>query len=243
MGTTTGYVFFGACAIAWVSIAHNRGQAMRVKSRRAAEMFWYAGGGIPLVVATLFLVHQGGIDVWLSRLMLGVFGAVIGAMLLVGVGEIARPSVTIAQESGDVPVKDNQTPPVMINGGDNVVSIGQIGGITAKVVNINPPPPAPELQVLSRIDAVNPDGSYTTNISTQVASPITPGLLVINIAADGLLGVSITPPPVDGVSAMSLRNVRRSDNAYSAEIPSPRGQYDITVRTRSKADITLNAMF
>lgn len=129
-----------------------------------------------------------------------------------------------------------------ISGGENVVSVGQIGGITAREVTINPPL-QPELRILAKAEVDNPDGSRTVTIKTEVASPITPGLLIVQIDAVGIQRVSIVPPAINGFSAMQLRNVQRGPNSFSAEIPAPRGQYDIVVQTNSTAPIILNATF
>lgn len=135
-------------------------------------------------------------------------------------------------------------PPVNITGGDNVVSVGQIGGITAREVTVINPPTVPELRILSREDINNPDGSHTVILRTQVASPITPGLLIIQIQADGMIkDVHILPPAVGGVSTINLRNVRRGSNYYYAEIPSPRGEYDIAITTAQRSNISLAASF
>jgi len=136
----------------------------------------------------------------------------------------------------------NDHPQVVISGGDNVVSFGQIGGITARVVTINPPT-NPELRILGRTETDNPDGSRMVTIKTEIASPITPGLMVVQIGAQGLKDVRIMPPIVGGGSTMILRNVRRGNDSYSAEIPSPRGQYDIFVQTMRPTEIHLNATF
>jgi hypothetical protein len=150
-----------------------------------------------------------------------------------------HPGSAVAQGS---PTTGGSQPQVTISGGDNVVSFGQIGGITARVVTINPSR-RPELRILGKSEMVNSDGSHAVTIRTEVASPITPGLLAVRINADGLERVSIAPPPVNGVSMMQLRNVRHEQNSYSAEIPAPRGQYEIIVQTRSAVPIALNATF
>jgi hypothetical protein len=132
---------------------------------------------------------------------------------------------------------------VTITGGDNVVSVGQIAGITARTVTVINPPVMPELRMLGRQDADNPDGSHTAVIRTAVAAPVTPGLLIIQIQASGLRNVKIAPPAVGGIAMMTLRNVVRSLNAYSAEIPSPKGEYDISVTTAGSSDVHLAASF
>ena len=168
---------------------------------------------------------------------LGLLGAVIGACALIWIGYVVRGPEAQAQTT-----IGGAQPPVSISGGDNVVSIGQIGGITARIVTINPPM-HPELRILEKSEIDNPDGTHTVIIKTEVASPITPGLLVVQIDAVGIRNVSIIPPPINGVSGIALRNVRRNPNSFSAEIQSPRGQYDIVIQTNSAAPISLNATF
>jgi hypothetical protein len=239
MGTVVGYAFIGAAALAFLTIAHTRAMKMKEQSRITAEMFWYAGGLLPLTLSCIFLTSNGDLPVIPQRVLLFIVGGLFGGAVLVGIGEWVHPISAVAQGS---PAAGNSQPGVTISGGDNVVSVGQIGGITARVVTINPPL-QPELRILGKSEMVNPDGSHTVTIRTEVASPITPGLLSVQIDADGIQRVSIAPSPINGVSMMQLRNVRREQNSYSAEIPAPRGQYDITVQTRSTVPITLNATF
>jgi len=240
VGTGVGYSFFGACALAFLAIANTRALKMREQSRFAAEYFWYAGGLLPLALACVFLASNGDLAMMPQRFLLFVVGALLGGSFLLGVGEWVRPTTASAQATH---IADTGTlPHVNITGGDNVVSIGQIGGITAKVVTINPPI-QPELRILGRSETANPDGSHTVTIKTEVASPITPGLLVLQIDAVGIRHVSVIPPPTNGLSAIELRNVQLGQNSYSAEIPSPRGQYDIVVQTSSAVPISLNAAF
>ncbi len=49
--------------------------------------------------------------------------------------------------------------------------------------------------------------------------------------------------PVNGVSMTNLRNVRKEPGFYSAEIPSPRGDYVISVTTVGTPDVKLSASF
>ncbi len=243
MGTAVGYAFIGAVALAVLSIAHAWAMKMKEQSRIAAEMFWYAGGLLPLALECGFLASNGDLPMVLQRIVLFCVGGLIGGATFVGIGEYIRPSPASAQTAqGTGAGTSGNQPHVNISGGENVVSIGQIGGITARVVNINPPL-QPELRILEKAEVNNPDGSHTVTIKTQVASPITPGLLIVQIDAIGLQRVSIAPPALNGVSMMKLRNVRREQNSFSAEIPAPRGQYDIVVKTNSAVPITLNATF
>ena len=240
MGTAVGYSFIGTCALAFLAIAHARAMKMKEQSRFAAEYFWYSGGLLPLVFACMFLASNGDFPVTAQRVLLFCVGALIGGTFLLGFGEWMRPIQANAQAS-KMSLNENQ-PQVVINGGGNVVSIGQIGGITAKIVNINPPL-QPELRILGRMETVNPDGSHSVSIKTEVASLITPGLLIIRVDAAGLQDVSIVSAPINGVSMTQKRNVQRFQNSYSAEIPTPRGQYDIVVKTSYAVPISLSAEF
>ena len=133
-------------------------------------------------------------------------------------------------------------PQVAITGGDNVVSVGQIGGITARVVTINPPL-QPEFRILNKTERVNPDGRHEITITGSVASPFMPGLLTLQIQAPGIRDVNVVSTPVGGISMTNLRNVRRAPGFYSVEIPSPQGRNIITVVTVGTSDIEVNASF
>jgi hypothetical protein len=49
--------------------------------------------------------------------------------------------------------------------------------------------------------------------------------------------------PINGVSTTMKRSVRKGLNFYAAEIPSPRGQYVITVVTAGPTEVNLSASF
>jgi hypothetical protein len=183
MGTGVGYSFIGACALAFLTIAHTRAMKMKEQSRFAAEYFWYAGGLLPLAGACVFLASNGDLPVTPQRFLLFAIGALVGGSFLLGLGEWIRPTNATAQ--APQMTSNWNAPPVNISGGDNVVSIGQIGGITARIVTINPPV-HPELRILEKSVIDNPDGSRTVRIKTEVASPVTPGLLLIGVRADGI---------------------------------------------------------
>jgi hypothetical protein len=133
--------------------------------------------------------------------------------------------------------------PVNVTGNDNVVSVGQIGGITARTVTVIEQALRPEFRILAREDKDLPDGSHQVSLRGDVVSPITPGLLALQIQAADLKNVQIMPPPVGGVSSMTMRNVRRGSNFYSTEIPSPRGEYNIVITTGMPTEIGLAASF
>jgi len=169
---------------------------------------------------------------------------IIGAIAIAG-GVLWQINLSTAQSvpGGSEPTATAPpSSPVTITGGDNVVSIGQIGGITARVVTVNPPL-TPELRIFGREDGDAPDGTHTTILRTKVVSPIAPGLMVLQVRAQGIKNVSVLPPPVDGVAGINMRNVRRGPDSFSAEIPGPRGEYIVTVATAHPTEVNLDASF
>jgi hypothetical protein len=94
-------------------------------------------------------------------------GFAVGAFVFVVIPlliRVAGPSVDAQVTTTPTPGGNMTTPtppisPVNITGDDNVVSIGQIGGITARTV-INQAV-KPELRIVSRQGVDNPDGSHT----------------------------------------------------------------------------------
>jgi hypothetical protein len=165
--------------------------------------------------------------------------AIIGAVAATGLywvlWQVEHPAM--AEE----PPKTNNPPPVSVSGNNNVVSIGQTGGVTAGTY-INQVP-QPELKLIEQKDVVNPDGTHTTTFTVDVVSQLTPAYLAIEIEAQGILSAGIMPPPTGGVAMMQLRNVRRSPEAYHAEMTSPRGRYFVTVSTIAQTPIKLNYQF
>jgi hypothetical protein len=173
-----------------------------------------------------------------ALLIIGAVAVVAGLALL----QSAQDQGTSHSGGTAIPNNQSQTPYVNITGGDNVVSIGQISGITARVVNINPPI-TPELRILGTTEIDNPNGTHTVNIDTEVVAPFAPGLLAIQINADGLQNAMIAPPAAGGISSIQLRNSFMSNNYFSAEIPGARGRYIISVTTTKPTEIKLSASF
>ncbi len=165
-------------------------------------------------------------------------GAVAGGLIMYGATELLHGKPAKAQGIPAEAAASKAT----VSGGDNVFSVGQIGGITARTVTINPPI-QPELRILSRTETVEADGSHLASIVVEVVSPITPGLLTIRIQASGLQIANVFAAPSGGVSSTIKRNTRFGAGVYSTEIQSPQGQYIITVRTTQPTDIRLDASF
>src|SRR5262245_25897352 len=170
---------------------------------------------------------------------------IIGAVAVVaGLAFLQSAQGQGSSHSGGTAIPNNQsqTPYVNITGGDNVVSIGQISGITARVVNLNPPI-TPELRIIGTTETDNSDGTHTVNIETEAVTPFGAGLLAIQVNANGLQNAMIAPPAVGGISSIQLRNRYMNDTYFSAEIPSPRGRYIISITTVKPTEIKLSASF
>jgi hypothetical protein len=142
MGTGIGYAFIGTGAFAFLAIAHMRAMKMKEQSRVVCEMFWYAGGALPVALAGVLLASNGDLPMVAQRFFLGIVGAFFGSALLVGIGEWVRPIEVKAQGSQGSGMSGNNIiqPPVKITGDGNVLSFNQSGGITANTVNIGPQP-------------------------------------------------------------------------------------------------------
>jgi hypothetical protein len=122
-----------------------------------------------------------------------------------------------------------------------ITSIGQTGGITAHTVNLAPPPP--QLEILAERAGKNPDGTFFVQLETAVKAQTAPGRMLIELAAQGLLSVTVMPPAIGGVSTMAMHNVRRSDAYFRGEVLGPSGKYLINIVTREEPTIEIRATF
>jgi hypothetical protein len=214
-----------------------------LENRTLAVVCFALAGAWLGVVGFMWLIHTPTSTLWrvVAGLGIGVAVFVVIPQLI----RIAWPQGGLRAQIVTIP-PDNPPPassaPITITGGDNVVSVGQIGGITARTVTINPPM-HPEFRILEKKESNNPDGSHTVDIIGDVASPITPGLLVLQVTAQGLRSVSVMPAPVGGMSGGTLRNKRQMSNFFSVEVSSPRGQYIISVVTAAPTNVQLDASF
>ena len=202
---------------------------------RLLACFLFALSGLWGAVA--IFVWGRGMTTWTRQRRLNLAAAVAADVIL------TAGLIWFALPMAQAQAPPSAVPRVTITGGNNVVSVGQIGGITAREVTINNPPVRPQFRILGKTDVTNPDGTHTVTITGTVASPITPGLLFLQIHAAGMRNASVMAAPVDGVSMTGLRNVRRLPGLYSAEIPSPHGNYIITVVTVGTPDVKLSASF
>jgi hypothetical protein len=114
---TLGSVVAAACAA--------RGLALRAESSVLPQLFWYTVAGLILAGACLIWASLEAGFIVQQRIVLGVCGAIFGALGLMTIGEYLRPSAASAQSK---PVETAQS----------VTSYNQSGGITAGTVNIAP---------------------------------------------------------------------------------------------------------
>jgi hypothetical protein len=225
-----------ALAIAAFSVFARRAVDMWDKGKYrevASSIFWAM---LPVALWMLWL-SSGETSMLQRNLLLGTIGAIAGAAALIWVG-YAFQGTARAQSVNDAATGKE---PVNISGNNNVVSFGQTGGVTAGTYINQAPQPA--LKLLGQRDTINADGTHTTTFEIEVVSQLTPAFLAIDIAAQGILGAQIMPPPVGGVSTMALRNVRRSPTNYHAELTSPRGRYAVMVQTSSQTPVKLDYQF
>lgn len=199
----------------------------------ASSVFWAM---LPVACWMLWL-SSGDTSMLHRNLLLGAIGAIIGAAGLIWIGYAFQGTTKAHTMNEASPPKE----PVNIAGNNNVVSVGQKGGVTAGVY-VNQVH-QPTLKLLDQHDAINADGSHTTTFEVEVVSQVTPAFLAVDIAAEDIIEIIIRPPSVGGISIMSLKNVQRSSIHYHAELSSPRGRYTITVQTGSQTPVKLDYQF
>jgi hypothetical protein len=105
------------------------------------SIFWSV---IPFAVVCLIWAHNGDSPVYAQNFILGLVGAVIGGSALIWGGYVARDLTAKAQTvPGTTQMAQDQSskPSVNITGGNNVFSLGQMGGQTAQtIINYGAPP-------------------------------------------------------------------------------------------------------
>lgn len=114
---------------------------MRDEGTRLAELFWYAGGLLPLASVVLFWASMGDQPVNIQRSILFIIGAVIGGCGLLAFGEWIRPTPIASSLDASTPTSSNHSnkeTPMSDKFTQNVTSYGQRGGITAGTVNFGP---------------------------------------------------------------------------------------------------------
>ena len=120
-----------------------RGIKMHDTSYEVTELLWYTFGA-------LFLV--GGAFLWISmenqvmiqqRIVLGVIGAIFGALTVLSIGEMVRPFGVKAQSVSNQTYKDESTPMVTDNDPNSVTGTTIIGnnqgGAAAEVLSSGSP--------------------------------------------------------------------------------------------------------
>jgi hypothetical protein len=233
----TGILAVLAIGGAFLIFCLTRGQKMREEKRPWPELFWYAGGLIPLTIVTIVWTAMENQAVP-QRVLLIALGAALGGLGLYALGEYLRPVMPAVAEANPPTIAQTTPPPGLnVTGNNNVVTVGVIAGTYINQA------PQPELKLVEQNDVINADGTHTTTFTVEVVSQLTPSFLAIDLAATGILDANIVPPPVGGVSTMILRNVRRSSTSYHAELTSPRGRYFVTVHTQSQTPVNLNYQF
>jgi hypothetical protein len=123
----TGILSVLAIVSGFLFFCFTRGQKMREDKRAWPELFWYAGGLLPLALVTLVWTSMENQAV-AQRVLLILIGGAVGALLLYSLGEYLRP--TVAQPAsqplqGGVPMAQGPT----INtwnqsGGTNIINAG-----------------------------------------------------------------------------------------------------------------------
>jgi hypothetical protein len=136
------YWLVGAACIAAFGVCLRFALQMLIERNIRSASAWFFWSFLPLLVVAIILVAKG--DPTMSEItrniILGLVGAIMGASAAIWCGYVAFGPSAIAQTTMKTPPANdpNNQPQVTISGGDNIVSVGQMGGITARIVTINP---------------------------------------------------------------------------------------------------------
>jgi hypothetical protein len=133
--------------------------------------------------------------------------------------------------------KDKADGPVTITGSDNIISVGQSGGVTARTYVNNAP--NPELKIESDNDTSNPDGTHTRVVRLRVVSPYAPGQLLLRAEAIGITSGDIHPVDTGQIHF----GQELTSDAFSVEVSSPVGRYDLVVNTPQRRPLNIRYAF
>jgi hypothetical protein len=170
-----------------------RGQKMREEKRFWTELFWYAGGLIPLATVTLVWTTMENQAVP-QRFLLIALGAALGGISLYALGEYLRPMTPALAQTHSV-----QSAELPMNGREALALA--LDNLSTAIAN------APPVVIGSRI-VVTGGGNAGTVIGKQItveAGPDAKGPIVgeqITVTAGG----PNSPPPINQSVAQELRS-------------------------------------
>jgi hypothetical protein len=145
---------------------------------------------------------------------------------------VSKNSIGI-QAGGDVTL-DSMGRDVINNTG--IVTVGQVGDNT---INQRPDPPVG--RTLSAVSKDQGGGTFIHQIIFQVIAPYPPASMDVEVTGGPMIDTLSTV----GATGLNMINVLyRNENRFIQRIPSPHGQYTITVHSKSsempKANISFN---
>ena len=127
---------------------------------------------------------------------------------------------------------------VTISGSDNVISFNQSGGVTAGTY-INQAP-EPELRLISNEGKANPDGTYTSSVLTEVVAPYTPGKLIVEAFAPGIVDLDVRP---QGTGVMMGGHAGKRAGLCFATVINPSGRYWLNIKTKDEPQLSVEWRF
>ena len=153
---------------------------------------------------------------------------------------MGKPSMPTQKENPSVSVTNSPGSIIAPSGGKNSIT-NNFGP---------PPPPKPLLKLVSENETDHADGSHTLIRTVEMNAPYS-GSLTVSIKAAGLRNASISSLTVTRIPGTTLmtsgggvqHNVVQGDGFYSTTIPTPSGQYAITVLTDNKAKVVIVTSF
>lgn len=147
------------------------------------------------------------------------------------------PAENQVSESSQASMANGEGKPFSVAGNDNVVSINQRGGITAR--NVINQAPRPELVLLSDSWLQKDDGNFRKVVRVGIESPYAVGQLLLEATASDIVNGDIHP--VDVAQIQFGSNI--ADTKYYVEVQNPTGRYDIVIDTKKKGPVQLTYAF
>jgi hypothetical protein len=133
------WTFAGVLAAA----CFTRGLNMQDTSHELAGLLWYTPGALFLVGGGLLWISMESEVMIQQRFVLGVVGGIFGALAIISIGEMVRPSGVKAQSAPNQTYKNEATPMATENDLNNVTGTTIIGnnqgGAAAEVLSSGSP--------------------------------------------------------------------------------------------------------
>ena len=173
----------------WTGVLGAHALAVRREKRFGASWAWGFLAVFPAVLSSVFLTIDQGTSVEIRNIILGIVGALVGAIGAIAAGywfaaeAVAQPTQPQATNAA---VASN--PPISITGGNSAISYGQTGGVTAQTY-INQVP-VTSLMVIGEDNwkKIGAD-TYEKDVAVKLLNPGGASKVKITVYGDNVLNV------------------------------------------------------